>query len=112
VAARGAGHEETNVRGYRPADLDVLLPLGVGASLCSIVVFGLFAATAIDSHRYPSAMLLWLVAIGMFYWMGRLWLMTMRGRMHDDPLVFTLRDGASRTALAAMVLTTAAAHFL
>jgi 4-hydroxybenzoate polyprenyltransferase len=112
VAARGAGHEETNVRGYRPADLDVLLPLGVGASLCSIVVFGLFAATAIDSHRYPSAMLLWLVAIGMFYWMGRLWLMTMRGRMHDDPLVFTLRDGASRTALAAMVLTTAAAHFI
>jgi hypothetical protein len=28
----------------------------------------------------------------LLYWISRVWLLTTRGQMHDDPVVFALRD--------------------
>jgi hypothetical protein len=28
----------------------------------------------------------------MLYWVSRMWLLTRRGDMHEDPVVFTIRD--------------------
>jgi len=41
-----------------------------------------------------------------------LWLVTWRGRMHDDPLVFALRDPVSRWLVLAMVAAFAGAAML
>ena len=54
--------------------------------------------------------LMWLVGLGLMYWISRLWIKTVRGEMHDDPLVYTLRDRSSRLAIATMILCTLAAH--
>ena len=35
---------------------------------------------------------LWLLCPIMMYWISRMWLITRRGEMHDDPVVFTIRD--------------------
>jgi hypothetical protein len=61
-------------------------------------------------YRTPS--LLWLVALQLFYWLGRLWIKTGRGEMSDDPLVYALTDFGSRVLIAGMVATTLAAYFL
>lgn len=109
------GHRgETASRGrdYRVTDLVVLWPLGVGAGLCSVVVFGLFVSTVETQARYGSPQLLWLVGFGLIYWLARLWIKTARGEMHDDPMVFALRDFGSRTTILAMVGVTIAAYFL
>ena len=39
----------------------------------------------------------------MLYWISRIWLKTHRGLMHDDPIVFALKDGVSIMILAASV---------
>jgi 4-hydroxybenzoate polyprenyltransferase len=109
------GHQgETASRGrdYRVADLVVLWPLGIGAGLCSVVVFGLFVSTVETQARYGSPQLLWLVGFGLIYWLARLWIKTARGEMHDDPMVFALRDFGSRTTILAMLGVTIAAYFL
>jgi hypothetical protein len=44
--------------------------------------------------------------------MGRLWIKTARGEMHDDPIVFTLKDFGTRTVLLGMIGATVAAYFI
>lgn len=106
------GRDATRGRDYRLTDLVVLWPLGVGSALCGVVVFGLFINAAETQARYASPQLLWLVAIGLIYWLSRLWIKSARGEMHDDPLVFAIRDFGSRMTILAMVTTTLVAYFI
>ena len=85
--------------------------MGVGSALSAVVVFGLFISAAETQVRYASPERLWLVAIGLIYWLARLWIKTSRGEMHDDPLVFAVRDFGSRITIIAMIMATLAAHF-
>lgn len=112
VTLAQAGQEAPRGRDYRVGDLQVLWPLGVGAAMASAVVFGLFISAASTTARYGSPQLMWLVALALVYWLARLWIKTARGEMHDDPLVFALRDGASRLVLLLMSATVIAARYL
>ena len=46
----------------------------------------------------------------MLYWVSRIWMQTYRGHMHDDPLVFAMKDRISMLVgalvVAAMALAT------
>jgi len=99
-------------RDYRVTDLAVLWPLGVGAALSAVVVFGLFISADETRVRYATPQLLWLVAIGLIYWLARLWIKTSRGEMDDDPLVHAIKDPGSLAAVFAMIVTVLLAHFL
>lgn len=112
VALDQLGQDTTHGRDYRVTDLVVLWPLGVGSALCAVVVFGLFISADETQVRYASPQLLWLVAMGLIYWLSRLWIKSARGEMHDDPIVFAARDFGSRMSVLAMLATTLAAHFL
>lgn len=99
-------------RDYRIGDLEVLWPLGISASLAAVVVFGLFVNAPETSMRYAIPHLLWIVQIGLIYLFGRLWLTTVRGEMHDDPIVHLIENRASRNTLLAIVAIVLLAHFL
>ena len=86
--------------------------MGVGAALSAVVVFGLFVSAPETQARYGAPQLLWLVAIGLVYWLGRLWVKTSRGEMHDDPVVYAIKDRGSRVTVLAMISTVLLAHFL
>ncbi len=102
----------TSGRDYRVTDLVVLWPLGVGAALSAVVVFGLFISAAETQARYATPDLLWFVAVGLVYWFGRLWIKTARGEMHDDPLIYAIKDRGSFMTVAGMALFALAAHVL
>jgi 4-hydroxybenzoate polyprenyltransferase len=112
VLLRQDGRTATRGRDYRVDDLEVLWPLGVGAALSAVVVLGLFISAPETQARYRTPDLLWLAAFGMIYWLGRLWIKTSRGEMHDDPVVYAVRDGGSRAAILAIVALALAARFL
>jgi len=110
VSIREAGAEVAQGRDYQVSDLVILWPMGVGAALSSVVVFGLFISAPETQARYATPQLLWLVAIGLLYWLGRIWLKTSRGEMHDDPVVYALKDHSSRILGLIMVLVVITAH--
>lgn len=112
VTVERAGLVATTGRDYRVEDLVVLWPMGVGAGLCAVVVFALFVNVVETEARYRTPELLWLVGMGLNFWLGRLWIKTARGEMHDDPLVYALRDRGSRVIVAAMVAITVIARVL
>ncbi len=111
VTMEQIGRPGAGGRNYVVSDLKVLWPMGVGASLCSVVVFGLFISAPDTAVRYASPQLIWLVALGLIYWLARIWIKTTRGEMHDDPVVFAIRDGTSRITILLMVLIAILAHF-
>ena len=112
VSLEQNGAAATRGRDYRVTDLVVLWPLGVGAALSAVVVFGLFISAPETQGRYGTPHLLWLVAIGLIYWLARLWVKTSRGEMYDDPLVYAIKDRGSRMTVFAMIAVMLAAHFL
>ena len=88
-------------RGYRAGDEQLLLPLGIACSVTAAVVFGLYT-TSPDVHQLysrPSSLLLVVPLI--LFWQCSLWLATIRDRMHDDPLVFAVRDPVTWAMVAA-----------
>ena len=112
VAASRSGQTELIGRNYLVSDLVVLWPLGVGASLCSVVVFGLYIHSPDARAAYGGTGVLWLAGAGLIYWTARMWIKTARGEMHDDPIVFALSDRGSRIAIFLMIVVPVFASFL
>lgn len=112
ISLSTTGQTATRGRDYRVGDLAVLWPLGVGAALSSVVVFGLFLSSPETQQRYATPELLWLVAVGLIYWLARIWIKTSRAEMHDDPLIYAIRDKGCLITTIFMVLSAILAHFV
>jgi len=96
-------------RGYARRDLPALLAFGISTGVVSVLVLALFVDSTPAQLKYLHHERLWLACPALWLWLARIWLETARGRMHHDPLVFSLRDRASWVALAAIALVWAAA---
>ena len=71
----------------------------------SVVILALYINEGIAAQHYEHPALLWLLCPLMVYWIARMWIVTGRGQMHDDPIVFAARDRASQwTGLIALAL--------
>ncbi|MEM0913591.1 MAG: UbiA family prenyltransferase [Planctomycetota bacterium] len=92
------------VRGYLTVDAPLLVQFGVASAFASVLVFALYVDSAAAGEIYHRPALLWLLLPVMLYWIGRVWLLTRRGEMHDDPVVFALRDRVSWACGAMAVL--------
>jgi 4-hydroxybenzoate polyprenyltransferase len=82
-------------RGYSVEDMPVLLSLGVSVGIAAIVVLALYINDSSTSKLYPATIWLWPVPPLMLYWVSRVWMKARRGEMHDDPVVFAIRDWQS-----------------
>jgi len=79
-------------RGYRVEDRDVLRIVGLATGCVSVLVIALYVLSDEVRALYSHPNVLLLVGPPLLYWILRLWLLADRGALHDDPLVFTLRD--------------------
>jgi 4-hydroxybenzoate polyprenyltransferase len=106
------GIREIKARGYIAADITTLQGLGAASAIASVMVLALYINGDSVRHLYHSPNQLWLLCPILLLWLGRVWLVTGRGEMHDDPVVFALKDRISWgiLLLAAAVLISAT-HF-
>lgn len=100
-AGKLAGH---GGRGYSADDLPLILTLGTAAGYCGIIVMALYVNSVDSLTLYKHHKVLWLLCPVMLFWISRVWMLTARGQMHDDPVVFALRDRASLMIVALMGL--------
>lgn len=79
-------------RGYKPVDMETLAQLGTSSGYLAVLVLALYINGNTVSQLYTRPEALWILCPMMLYWVSRMWLLTRRGDMHDDPVVFTMRD--------------------
>ncbi len=91
------------VRGYGVDDAALIAGLGTAADSIAVVLLALYPVIAAPG---APQLTVWLLSALMLFWTGHMWLMAHRGRIHDDPVAFALRDPASRAfgVAAAVVL--------
>jgi len=92
---RDAGREPSAGRGYRLVDLPLLLIAGLASGYAGVMVFALYINSITGDPFYELPQLLWFICPLLIYWITRMWLMSNRGELHDDPLLFTLTDRLS-----------------
>ncbi len=95
VAQRDRSEATGSGRGYEVQDVSVLQPLGIGASCAAVLVLALYVQVPEVLARYASPYWLGGMLVSVFVWQAHLWLVTARGRMHDDPIVHAMRDPVS-----------------
>lgn len=91
-------------RGYVTGDLGLLSALGAAAGFLAVLVLALYINSPAVLPLYARPEVLWLLCPLLLYWVSRAWLVAHRGDMHDDPVVFAVRDRVSRAVAAAMAL--------
>lgn len=92
-------HNALHGRGYTGEDKIPVLVMGITCSMLSILILALFFASPDVQVLYREPYRLWMLAPILLFWTGRIWLLTQRGQVDDDPVVFAMKDKVSLAAL-------------
>jgi 4-hydroxybenzoate polyprenyltransferase len=93
VARKAAG---LSGRGYHPVDAPMVLTVGLAAGVGAVMIMVLYIVEeAFRSSFYGSTGWLWGFPPLVFLFVVRIWLVSVRGEMMDDPVAFAIRDRAS-----------------
>lgn len=91
-----AGSDRQTGRGYRGEDLPATLVFGVGCALAALLIMLMYInLEAVHVGLYRSPVWLYFIPGVLMSWVQRVWLLAHRGELHDDPVVFALRDPVS-----------------
>jgi 4-hydroxybenzoate polyprenyltransferase len=82
-------------RGYHVEDLSMLQSFGAAAGYLSVLVLALYINSPDIESLYHRPKVIWLLCVLLLYWISRVWMKAHRGTMHDDPVVFALKDPLS-----------------
>lgn len=104
-----AGKEKTSGRGYTTADRQPVGMMGINSAFVSVVIFMLYfnSANVLTLYAHP-AWLYGIVPLAML-WLGRLWMLSFRGEVNEDPLLYVSKDPVSLVVIAACAALGAAA---
>ena len=82
-------------REYITSDLNLLQMMGVVSGFLSVVVFSLYIYSPEVSQLYSHPKFLWGISLLFLFWISHIWVVTNRGKMMDDPIVFAIKDVTS-----------------
>jgi 4-hydroxybenzoate polyprenyltransferase len=83
-------------RGYRTEDQEIVAQAGMASAFSSALVLALYMDSVAVRELYPHPWLVWPLAPIVLYLTMRIWILARRDEMHDDPVVFIIRDWRSQ----------------
>jgi 4-hydroxybenzoate polyprenyltransferase/phosphoserine phosphatase len=86
---------DTPGRGYRAVDRAPVGIFGAATGTISVLVFALYITSPEVRVLYARPELLWMACPILLYWVTRVWLLAYRDELHEDPVIFALRDPVS-----------------
>lgn len=93
---KDTNREGNGGRGYRAADVPFVLSMGTGAALSSTAFLSLYLVSdGVHASFYATPQFLWVAPVAIFLWLGRIWLLSQRGELDDDPVAFAVKDRPS-----------------
>jgi len=91
-----AGQESAPGRGYLASDVETLAHFGTSSAYMAVLVLAFYINSTAVKGLYGRPELIWCLCPLLLYILTRLWLLARRSEMHDDPVVFVLRDRQSQ----------------
>ena len=87
--------QKINGRDYFASDTIVIQIFGItsGYIACLVLVLYLNSESILALYSFPEA--IWAGVVIVVFWISRIWLCSHRGEMHDDPIIFALKDRPS-----------------
>jgi 4-hydroxybenzoate polyprenyltransferase len=82
-------------RGYHVDDINIVNTMGVSSGYVSVLIIALYINSEKVLSMYDRPEILWIVCPIILYWISRIWLITGRGEMDEDPIVFAIKDKVS-----------------
>lgn len=82
-------------RDYYTADMTTFSVFGMASGFIAVLVFALYLNSDAALLLYHHTQVLLLVFPFMLYWLCRIWLLATQGKIHEDPVLYTIRDKTS-----------------
>lgn len=100
-AARG--NLKVTGRGYHVSDLPIISMIAIAAGYVGVLVMTLYvnSPTVVLLYTHPKA--LWGICAILLYWITRTVMISHRGSMHDDPVVYAVKDRISQICFVMIV---------
>ena len=89
------GQEKAHGRAYEVQDMQIVVGTAIASAHSAVMVFALYLSSDDVQGLYKTPSLLWLVCPLLLFWLLRMVMVTHRGRMEDDPIVFAASDRIS-----------------
>ena len=83
-------------RGYKTTDLPVISISALGAGYISVLVMALYVNSPEISQLYSQPQALWGICMVLLFWLTKISLITQRGEMHYDPIIYAVKDITSQ----------------
>ena len=97
LADEGTHETVRKSRGYTATDLPLLLPFGAGCSVAAALLFVIYLVEErFPSSTYAHPELLWLIFPILLFWQMHMWRAAVHRRVHEDPVLFAVKDGISQ----------------
>lgn len=106
-----AGGLASKGRGYKASDLPLIETMGIASGFVAVLVLALYLDSNIVRSTYALPELGLLALPAFLLLIGRIWLKAHRGEMHQDPIVFALRDFPSLATSVLLVACLVISHF-
>lgn len=91
-----AGKLGATGRGYHVDDLPIISQMAMASGYVSVLVLALYMSSPAVSLLYSNPAILWGICLVLLFWISWIVMVTHRGDMHDDPIVFAVKDRISR----------------
>ena len=88
-------NEQVRGRGYFTSDASILQTLGITAGFASAIVLSLYLNSEAVLKLYKFPEFIWGAVPILLFWISWIWMQAHRGNMHDDPVVFAVKDKVS-----------------
>lgn len=87
-------------RGYMAVDYEMVGQAGVSSAFASALVLALYIHSKEMQEMYTLPWALWPLCPLVLYMLLRIWMLARRGMLHEDPVVFIMRDWRSLVTMA------------
>jgi 4-hydroxybenzoate polyprenyltransferase/phosphoserine phosphatase len=92
------GKQKIHGRGYYNSDAPLVQMLGITSGYGAVLVLALYLNSDAIVQLYRIPEFVWGAVPIMLFWVSWMWMKAHRGEMHDDPLLFAVKDKASLLA--------------
>ena len=98
-------------RDYNIEDIEMIASMGPTNGYLAVLVFALYINSD-QVGNYSSPFILWMICPPLLYWITRIWFLTHRRKMLDDPVKFALADPTSWVTVIGIIIVVLLAKFL